>query len=69
MSIEFDIDEALSAYELLDDSTKLGILIKYPNSKGNNLGKLGKRTLTLNTNNAGIGFTVSAIISSESATN
>jgi len=61
MSIEFDIDEALSAYELLDDSTKLGILIKYPNSKGNNLGKLGKRTLTLNTNQPEQGVSGSSV--------
>ena len=50
ISIEFDIDEALSAYELLEDSSKLGILIKYSKEEEKNLDRLEKRTVILNKN-------------------
>jgi len=61
ISIEFNIDEALSAYELLDDSSKLGILIKYPNSKDKNLDTLGKSTVILNKNQSKKGISESSV--------
>ena len=50
ISIEFNIDEALAAYDLLDDSSKLGILIKYDDFEEQNQDILDKRTIFLKNN-------------------
>tara|TARA_Y100000590_G_scaffold342916_1_gene391687 strand:- start:14 stop:2140 length:2127 start_codon:yes stop_codon:yes gene_type:complete len=47
ISIEFSIEDALDAYELLDDSTKLGILISYKDSEGNYKDSNVSKTMTL----------------------
>jgi len=50
ISIEFSIEDALDAYELLDDSTKLGILISYKDSEGNYKDSNVSKTMTLSEN-------------------